>query len=267
MKPLIKWGLWQRRWSIMWWSIGVLFFIFFNLIFYPSVRDQATQYNQIVSQIPQGARGLISDTADILSPTGYLSSQIFYSMLPLLLGFLAISLGSSLIGREEKEGTVELLLGRPISRAKLIVSKTVLGLIVLLGVGLIGVLSTAIMAKLVSLAVPFKNIVIAGLVCMMLALSWGAIAFMITMLGRGARSASIAVATLVAIAGYILTSLTDTAKWLVWPARFFPFHYYHPGEILNGIYHWQDLLFMTAVIVVCAVISVVAFRRRDITSN
>lgn len=267
MKPLIKWGLWQRRWSIMWWSLGVLFFIFINMIFYPSVRDQAAQYNQIMSQIPQGARGLISDTADLLSPTGYLSSQIFYSMLPLLLGFLAISLGSSLVGREEREGTIELLLGRPISRTRLIVGKTILGLTILLGVGLIGVLSTAIMAKLVGLAVPFKDIIVAGLVCVMLALSWGAIAFMVTMLGRGAKAASIAVASLVAIGGYILTSLTGTVKWLVWPARAFPFHYYHPGEILNGICRWQDLLFMVAVIVVCAIISVVAFRRRDLVNN
>lgn len=267
MKPLIKWGLWQRRWSIMWWSIGVLVFVILNLIFYPSVRDQAAQYSQIMSQIPEGAKGLISDTADFLSPIGYLSSQIFYSMLPLLLGFLAISLGSSLIGREEKEGTIELLLSRPISRTRLIASKAFLGLIILLGVSLLGILSIAIMAKLVNLAVPFVDIVVAGFVCMILALSWGSIAFMVTMLGRGARTASVAVASLVAIGGYILSSLTGTVKWLVWPARAFPFHYYHPGEILNGIYHWQDVLFMAAIIAVCAVVSVVAFRRRDLTNN
>jgi ABC-type transport system involved in multi-copper enzyme maturation permease subunit len=123
------------------------------------------------------------------------------------------------------------------------------------------------MAKLVSLSVPFKDIVIAGLFCMILALSWGAIAFMVTTLGRGAKAASVGVATVVAIGGYILASLSGTVRWLIWPARAFPFHYYHPGEILNGIYHWQDLLFMLAVIIVCAIISVIAFRRRDLVNN
>lgn len=267
MKPLIKWGLWQRRWSILWWSVGISFFVFINLIFYPSVRDQSAQYSQIMNQIPQSAKGLISDTADFLSPVGYLSSSIFYSMLPLLLGFLAISLGSSLIGREEKEGTAELILGRPVSRTKLLTSKTILGLIILLIVGLVGALSTAIISKLVRLPVPFTNIMFTSLVCLVLAISWGAVAFMVTMLGRGARVASIGVATMLAIGGYTITSLVGNAHWLIWPARLFSFYYYHPGKILGGIYHWQDLLFMVAVIAVCAVVSVIAFRRRDLTSN
>lgn len=267
MKPLIKWGFWQRRWSVLWWCIGTLAFVVLVLVFYPAIRGQASQYNQLMSSIPQSARGLISDTADIFSPIGYLSSQVFYTMMPLILGFLAISLGASLVGHEERDGTIELLLGRPVSRNRLISAKAILGVIILIIVGLVGALSSAVMAKLVKLDVSFIDIVLAAFACIVMTLSWGAIAFTITMLGRGARAASIGIATMVAILGYILASLSDTVKWLVWPARAFPFHYYHPADILRGTYHWQDLIFMAIVIIICAVVSVLAFRRRDLVNN
>lgn len=267
MKPLVKWGLWQRRWSVMWWAIGIFVFIFLNLIFYPNVKQQTGQYEQIMAQIPKSAQTFIADTSDLFSATGYLSSQIFYLMMPMLLGTLAIGLGASLVGREEKEGTVELLLGRPVSRARFIAAKALLGLLILLIVGVFGSLATAIMARLVGNAVPFGNVLLAGLASIVLAASFGAVAFMITMLGRGARAASIGIASIVAIGGYVLTSLAGTVEWLKWPSKLFPFYYYRPGEILKSTYHWQNMLFIVAVIAVCGVISFVAFRRRDLTGQ
>jgi ABC-2 type transport system permease protein len=127
-----------------------------------------------------------------------------------------------------------------------------------------GSLFTAIMSKLVGNTVPFGNVLLAGLASIVLVASFGAVAFMVTMLGRGARAASIGVASIVAIGGYVLTSLAGTVEWLKWPSKAFPFYYYRPGEILKSAYHWPDMLYIIALIAVCCVISVIAFRRRDL---
>ncbi len=267
MKGIIKWGLWQRRWSALMWSLGIFVFVFINLIFYPTFKDQSAEYEKLFSQMPEAAKTLLSDTGDFLSPSGYLSSQVFYLMLPLLLGILAISVGASLIGKEEREGTIELLLSRPLSRAKLLLSKAFVGLLVVLGVGIVSAVSTALISKLVDIEVPFKNILMAGLSADLLVLSFGAVAFMVSTLGRGARAASIGIATLYAFGGYILVSLVGVAQWLEWPAKAFPYHYYRPGQILEGAYDWGNLLFITGVILVCAAVSWLAFRRRDLISS
>lgn len=265
MMSVIKWELWQRRWSIMWWSFGIAFFIIINLAFYPSFRDQADQLAAAFDNIPKSAMALLSDAGDFFSPVGYLSSQIFYLMLPMLIGILSISLGSSLLGREEKEGTIELLLSRPISRTRLLTGKALAGLIIVGIGGLVAALSTTILAKLVDLKVGSLEILLATLVTMLLALSFGAVAFLLTATGR-ARAASIGLATLFSLGGYIIASLQSAADWLKWPAKVFPFNYYKPAEILAGTYNWSNLLFVIGVIIGCGLLSIIIFRRRDITS-
>lgn len=264
MMAIIKWGLWQRRWFIFWWSLAIFAFIFLNLVFYPSFRDQAQQFNETLSRLPDTARSFFSDTGDFFSPVGYLSSQVFYLMFPMLIGILGITLGSSLIGREERDGTLELLLSRSISRTRLFVSKVVVGLIITGLVGFVGLATTAIMCRLVGLNVSSPRVIIASLVALLLGLTWTAVALMITTLGRGVRLASIGLATFIALGGYILVSLQRAASWLRWPAKFFPFYYYRPGDILNGHFVWRNVILLLAGIIICLAVSLLAFNKRDI---
>lgn len=267
MKEIIRWTIRQKRWSIIWWCAGIIFFVFLTLVFYPTFKDQADQFDKTFNQIPETAKQLFTDTNDLFSPVGYLSSQMFYLMFPLLLGILAINYGMSLIGKEERENTIEMLLARPVSRGKLLLGKASAGLLVVLVIGVISILFTALMCKLVGLAVPIPNILEAGGAVLLMSLSFGAIAFMLSALGRAGRAASIGIAVFFALGGYILVSLANTVTWLRWPAKIFPFNYYHSGELLSGTYNWLNAVFFVAVIIGCMVVSWAAFRRRDLMSQ
>lgn len=264
MISVIRWGIWQRRWSIFWWCIGVTFFIAINLLFYPSFKDQSAQLEQSFSQLPESARALFSDTGDFLSPTGFLSSQIYYLMLPLLLGILSISLGGSLIAREEQDRTIELLLSRPLSRTMLLAGKAIVGFIVTGIVGLTALITTVVLAKIVELDVASSRIALATIASWLIAVSFGIVAFVLTIFGR-ARVASIAVATLFALGGYIIASLQSAADWLRFPAKIFPFDYYQPGAILEGTYNWWNITFIIGIIIVGSIVSWWVFRKRDIS--
>jgi ABC-2 type transport system permease protein len=247
----------------MWWSFAITAFISLNLAFYPSFRDQSEQLEQAFSQIPDSAMALFSDTNEFLSPVGYLSSQVYYLMLPMLLGILAISLGSSLLAREEKEQTIELLLSRPVSRSALLTAKIMSGIVIILIASTVSGIVTLILAKLVKLDVDLINIALATLASMLLAVSFGSLAFLITSFGK-ARIASIGLATVYGLGGYIIASLVDVANWLKWPAKLFPFNYYKPAEILLGNYNWANILFIICVSLLCIATSYIIFRRRDI---
>lgn len=262
MRPVMRWTIWQRRVSLFWWCVAIVGLIVITLVFYPSFKDQA-QLNQQLENLPQAAKSLFSDTGDFFSPQGYLSSQIYYLMLPIILSILSIGLGSSLIAREEDSGTLELLLSRPISRAKVLFGKAVAGVIIVLVVGLTALVSAVIMCKIVSIDAPLAGVAMATLAAMVLSLLFGAIALCITTIGR-ARGASIGVATLIAFGSYIIASLADVVGWLRWPAKFLPYHYYRPGDMLYGQYNWHGMAGFLVVIVILGFISWTSFRKRDL---
>ncbi|HLG91111.1 MAG TPA: ABC transporter permease subunit [Candidatus Saccharimonadales bacterium] len=264
MMAVIRWTLWQRRWSIIWWCVGITAFLVLSLGFYPAVRDQAAELDQALEHIPKAAKAFITDQSDILSPTGFLSARVFYLMLPLILGVLTIGLGNSLLAKEESEGTLELLLSRPISRGRLLAAKALSGLIILAVVGAVALIDILVLSKLVGMEVPLSDIALATLLCLLFVLSLGSIAFYMSSVGRRGRLAGVGVAVFIGLGSYIVSSLTSLADWLKWPDRFLPYHYYRPGEVLNGVYDWGWAWLFVVIIVILGVLSWASFRRRDI---
>lgn len=263
MKSIIKWTLRQRRTSTMWWCFAVSSFIFVNMIFYPSFKDQAAQLQQSFSNIPDSVLQLIGGSTDFFSPVGYLNGQIFFIMLPLLLGILAISLGSKLIASEERDKTIESLLSRPISRSKLLAGKALAGTSILSLASIAAWLSTTLLAKAVGLEVSTIAISQATLVCFLLALSFGAVAFALTSSGIN-QSLSLGLTSFFAFGGYIIGSLSGTIEWLKIPSKLFSFTYYDSEKILRGSYNWNNIFFFFMVIALSALASWYYFKNRDL---
>ena len=265
IRAIIVATLWRRRWSLLWWTIGIGAFITLTLAVYPSFRDQAAQLDQALKTFPDSAKALFTDTNDFLSPVGYLSSQVYYLLLPLLFSFLTVSLGSSLIAKEESSGTIELLLARPISRTSLLLGKAAGGLagsaLVALAIGLLGIVEVALIKFD---GVQPTHVLLVTLMCYVMALLFGAIAFTLTAAGRYGRKASIGITVLVAFGSYLVSSLDKTVTWLQTPAKFLPFHYYHPADILRGHFTPVELFGMLAATAVLIALASLAFRRRDL---
>jgi ABC-2 type transport system permease protein len=264
MLPIIKWTLWQRRWSTAWWSFGVFSFIFINMVFYPTFKNQAADLEKSFASLPKAALQLFGGSADFFSPVGFLNSQIFFLMLPLLLTILAVALGSSLIAREEQDGTLETLLARPISRNQLLLSKIIAGSIILAFVSAVAMATVVLSALVFGLdGVSSASIAQASFNSFLLAYCTGAIAFLLAATGR-ARSAAIGIAAMVGFGGYLISSLAGTVGWLKTPSKVFPFDYFQSEAILRGTYHWVNAMFFVAVALACGVLSYLAFRRRDL---
>lgn len=264
MIPIIRWTLWQRRWSTLWWSVGIFSFILINMVFYPTFKNSADELAKSFASLPKAALQLFGGSADFFSPVGFLNSQIFFLMLPLLLTMLAVALGSSLIAREEQDLTIELLLARPVSRTKLLLAKITAGSIILVVVSAVALVTVVVSARLFDLSgVPSSAIAMASFNSFLLAYCTGAIAFLLAATGR-ARGAAIGIGAVVGVAGYLIVSLSGTVSWLKTPAKVLPFNYFQSEAILRQTYHWANALYFVAVIAVCGAVSYIVFRRRDI---
>lgn len=261
---LIRAEIKRRKWSIFWWTFAIVGLIAMTMLFYPSVQSQSAELNKSLGNLSPEVMGFLSDTGDFFSPIGYMSSQIFYMLFPLLLSFLAVGLGSSLLAREEQSGTLELLLARPLSRTRLLLAKGGSGLLILGFVAAVGTVACMILAKVVHIDVSTSGIAVTGFTAYLFAALLGSIAFMLTSIGKAARGASIGAAALIGFASYIAASFETTLPWMKNISRLLPFHYYHPAELLGGQIHLQAALGYIVVIVILGVVAIVGFRRRDI---
>lgn len=265
---IVRAELWQRRWAMVWWSLGISAFIVINLAVYPSFKEQAAELNNALANLPDAVKDLFSDNGDFASPSGYLSSQIYYLLLPMLFTILAINLGSSLLARDERAGTLELLLARPVSRTTILLSKAVAGGIVLAVVGAATLVVALAGCRMAGIEIPLQGVIVTTLVSLALATFFGTISFALTALGRNARLASIGLASLVALASYLVSSLSQTVHWLEWPAKLSPYTYYHTSAILTTASSGRKLaLALLVAIIILLVGAWFGFRRRDVEAR
>ena len=94
----------QRR-ALIGWSIGVAALVLLYASFYPSIKANAAQLDKSFESLPDALRNAIG-TGSISSPVGYLRSELFSTMGPLLLLILAIGAGARAIAGEEEAKTL-----------------------------------------------------------------------------------------------------------------------------------------------------------------
>ncbi|HET7320269.1 MAG TPA: ABC transporter permease subunit [Candidatus Saccharimonadales bacterium] len=266
MLPIIKWELSQRKMAILWWSVSAVVLVTVLMLVYPSIRDQAEQLNKVLNQLPSGLRQLKTGgtNVDVASPVGYLNSQLYYATLPIVLIILAIQRGSGLIGKDEQDHTIELLLARPVRRSVLLLGKAISGLLEVLAVTAVVTLAILGLAKLVKMDIGTSRVLITSLYTFAFCASFGAIAFALTAADRLTKRASTAIAILLSFGGYILASLQNLSHYMKTPAKFAPYHYFVPDKTLQGQGVTGLNIYLIGIFIITIVLAYTSFRSRDI---
>lgn len=269
MIATLLWELRQRRFAIFWWTVGSVIVAGAILLLYPSIRDQAHQLNQVINQLPSGLRGLKtgadSGTVDVADPAAFLNSQLFYATLPILWIILAISRGSAVLGRDEQNHTLELLLARPVSRGRLLLAKALSLVVEFIVVGGATLVAVILLSPLFDLHIATRYLALATAYTAAFSLSFGLIAFALQAASNATRRIATAVAVLVGFGGYLVASLSGLTHWLENPAKFVPYHYFEPEKILQGQSARGLEIYLASVLVVTVLVSYIGFRRRDIS--
>lgn len=263
----ILWELRQRRTAIIWWSIGSIVLTLVILALFPSIRDQAKDFNQVINQLPEGLRGLKTGGAksvDVADPVQFLNSQLFYATLPILWIILAITRGNSVLGQDEQNHTIELSLSRPISRTKLLIAKLLSMSAELLFVSGATLLAIIFFAPIFEIRVGTLPIIIATIYTSLFCLSFGLVAFACQAAGKKLRKFAVPGAVLLSFGSYIIASLSGLTNWLEIPVKFAPFHYFQPEKILQNETVTGLNLYLLLTFVSSLIVAYIGFKRRDI---
>lgn len=263
MLNIILWELRQRRGFMIWWSIGIIALVAVTVLTYSAVADQNAAASAAFENLGDDIGSFVG-TTDLFSPVGYLNSQLYYITLPILFIILSTLLASSLLGKEENNRTIELLLARPLSRTQLIGGKAFAGLAIIAIIGLVTTLSVIACARMADLPISAGNLALATAACVGFSTAFGAIAFMLLAASAHTRRFAMLAAIVFSFGGYIITSLGGMVDWLGTLAKLFPYHYYDPNALLTGNLPGGFQAYIIGIYVIAAVIAIVGFRRRDI---
>ncbi len=252
------------RGGFLWWSVGLVGMVALMVSVYPTVRSNPA-LNRLVQQYPDALKAFIGfgGEVDYLSPAGYLGSELFSFMVPLLLLVAAIGAGARAVAGEEEAGTLELLLSCPVSRRRVVLEKLAALAIEVVGLGVVLLVSLWVGGRAVSMDVSFAHLAAATAAAVLLALAYGALAVLVgAATGRRALTAGVVAAA--AVAAYLVASLASLVDVLE-PAKLAsPFYQYSAGDPLrNGLAAGHTVL-LAAIGVFAGALAPFALERRDV---
>jgi ABC-2 type transport system permease protein len=263
---MLREGLRAARRGLAWWSLGLVGLVALILAVYPSIRDNP-EMKRLVEDYPDALKAFMAfgGEVDYGTAVGYLSSELYATMVPILLLVAAIGSAARSIAGEEERGTLDLLLANPVSRHRVALEKLGVVTVQLVALGAVLWAALAIGTTAASMDVGLGRLAAATTAAVLLALAFAAVAFLLGA-ATGRRGRAIAVASALAVLTYVLNALASLVGFLE-PARWVsPFFHYAAGDPLrNGLSPWHALV-LVGIAVVAAALSLPAFERRDLTT-
>lgn len=266
LRSVLLKSLYDVRRSFAWWTVGLAGLVALMVAVYPTVRDNP-ELNQLVEQYPEALKAFIAfgGALDYASGAGYLGSELFSFMIPLLFIVCAVGNGAAAIAGEEERGTLDLLLANPVTRRRVAAEKIVAMAVELAGLAVLLWAALWLGAAIVGMGVSAAHLAAATASAALLAFAFGAIAFMVGA-ATGHRALAIGLTTAGAVAAYLVNGLAALVDALAVPQKLSPFYHYAIGDPLRQGLALDHSLVLAAIAIVAAIVGVLVFERRGLTS-
>lgn len=259
-------AIWRRRISLLWWSLGVVVAVALVAVSYPTVRDNS-ELDKTFQGLPPSVQAMLGldPTNALTSPVGYLNSQFYANLFPIVLLVFSIGLASWAIAGDEGAGTLELLLANPVSRVRVAVERAGFLVFTLGLVTLVALITLLLLAPRVGLTkgLSLDHIVAATVATGLMALAFAAVAFAAGA-AIGSRSLAVSTASAVAVAGFVVEGLGAQVKLLKPVREISPWHWLLHSEPLRNGWAAEGWLLPLVVALVLMMFGTLMFGRRDL---
>ncbi len=256
-------GLRDVRRPFAWWSLGLAGYCVLIVCLWPTVRDNPA-LAKLEESYPEELKAFFSFGGfDISTAQGFLGTELYSLMVPLLLVVAAIGAGARAIAGEEEQGTLDMLLANPISRIRLALEKAGSVALELLGLALVLFVTLAIATTAAGMDVSVGHLAAATTSAFLLAVAIGCLAFALGA-ATGRRSLAIGLSAAAGVAGYLingLAPLVDAIHVIRWLS---PWYHYAAGDPLRSGLSAGHALVLAAIAVVAVSVGAAVFDRRDV---
>lgn len=200
---------------------------------------------------------------DYTTPVGFLGTELFTVMLPLLMLALAIGAGARAIASEEEAATLDLLLANPLSRRRLVIEKAAALALELLVFAVAIFAALALTSQGMGVHVRTERLAAAVAFVFLLALLFGTLALCVGA-ATGRHGLAVGVPAALAAVAYLVNGVAPLVSFLRGLAKATPFyHYTAPAPLAHGFQaDHAAVLLVPALALVAAAVAL--FERRDL---
>ena len=253
----------DHRQGILGWVAALVLLAVMDLAVFPTVHSQAGQMEQFLKAYPEALKAMFGLGTDFGSGPGYFDAEFFSFLGPMVVLAIGIGFGAGATAAEEERGTIDWLMSAPLSRARVMLEKSLGVLLAVLAAGLALAIVLLIGSPAGGLGLGIAGIFAASASLALLGWVYAAVA-LAAGAATGHRWAATGVAVALGLGGYLLTSLARLVPALVSGRWLSPFTWYASGDALRGCLHAGYLAALALTTLACLTVAVIAFRRRDL---
>lgn len=256
---------WWDHWrTLTAWATTLILLVSIQLSIYPSISQNKTALQGFLDSYPEAIRKIFR-MQDYTSGPGFLSTELFSMMIPLVLIAVGATWGASATAEEEDEGTADLLLTLPISRTRILVAKIVATTTVLIGLSLLAVFNILVLKNLVGMEIETGKLLAATVSSVALGFFFTGIAFLVGSFSRrkGTALGTVTGLALISFLIYSLSALVDDFDAI---SPFNPMEWGLSGQpLFNGL-DAQGIAKLFLGGIVLLVLAILKFNRKDIST-
>ena len=216
---------------------------------------------------PPGVEALLGLSGGNLlsSPAGYLNSQFFANILPIMLLVFGVGAGAATIAGDEAAGTLELLLANPISRVRVALARLAALAVMLAALAVVCTVALIALAPSTGLdhGLSAGHLAAATVAAALTAFTFAAVAFAVGA-ATGRRGTALAIAAGLAVAGYVLHGLAAQVHALHPTEAANPWRWLLSSDPLRNGLTWHTWLPPVVAVTALAVASLPRLARRDL---
>ncbi|HEY3293777.1 MAG TPA: ABC transporter permease subunit [Candidatus Nanopelagicaceae bacterium] len=248
--------------SYLIWTLGLVAMVGIQLSVYPTIRSSAAGLATFLDNYPEALKQIFR-MEDYTSGAGFLSTELFSMMLPLIFISIGASWGANATAQEEERRTADILLTLPISRERILGIKITTAILAQVLLAVVTVLSLVIGIRFVDLSLGTSKIIAGALTGTLLGILFNSVA---TFMGAawGKRSVALGGAIGLAIAGFLFFSLAPLVDTFERITPINPFQWTLGSRPLYDGIDVGYTAFSLVFSLVLYVASLFVFRRRDI---
>lgn len=248
----------DHRRALVIWAVALAAITVFYLSFWPTMGVEMTA---ALEGMPEGL--MVAMGYDrIGTGAGYLGAVVYGLLGPVILLVYGIGLGGRLIAGQEEDGTLELDLASPISRARLYLERLAAAWLLVAALVVATTIAVLVSGPLFDLGISTGNVLAGSLALLLLVGGFTTLAFALGG-ARGRRGAAMGAAAGLAVIAYVFRGVANAAGVDILGAMS-PFAWaLDPEPLMNG-FDLPSLLRLAAISLIAAPLGLWFFLRRDL---
>lgn len=221
-----------RRRSAIGYSVGMAVYAFVIVALYPSFKGD-TSLDQFTQGGGAKVAALFGASGTLTSSSGWMNANLYGNFVPLLVLMMTIGYGAHAVAGQNEDGVLGAVATLPVSRRALVAQKFAAMCVLAAPVAAVTLLC-GLAAGGFQIHLGTGKLIEITVAVLLLGVDFGALALLVGAL-TGSRGLALGIASGVAAAAYLISSLAPVVHW-VHPARFVSPFYYAVGDqqLVNG---------------------------------